>query len=100
MEKEIKKIDPKLFTFPRYGVWECIFYNLDNENEKFTAPDLDFSHIAEYVEPKDLVKIGVDDLIKQIDSITTEIESSNYSGASTLIQLLDEYVSEIVNQKS
>lgn len=52
------------------GVWACSFYMFDEEGNEilnkdgsvkvFDAPDLDWSHIAEYVEPDDLAEVNVE----------------------------------------
>ncbi len=52
-------------------VWECSFNLMDEDDNEvcnedgsvkiFTAPDLDWSHIAEYVELKDLVEVSKDE---------------------------------------
>jgi len=49
------------------GVWDCTFYLTDDDGNDvldkdgsvqiYNAPDLDWSHIAEYVEVEDLVEI-------------------------------------------
>ena len=49
------------------GVWECLFYKDDGEGgylqdpdgsvKLSDAPDLDWSHIAEYVDEEDLAEI-------------------------------------------
>ena len=60
MSEEIKN----KYAHCRVLVWECSFNLMDEDDNEvcnedgsvkiFTAPDLDWSHIAEYVELKDL----------------------------------------------
>ena len=52
------------------GVWECQFYLTDDDGNEvldedgcvqiYNAPDLDWSHIAEYVEIEDLKEVEND----------------------------------------
>ena len=49
------------------GVWDCTFYLTDDDGNDvldkdgsvqiYNAPDLDWSHIAEYVEEEDLEEV-------------------------------------------
>jgi len=66
----MSKVDPIEILFKKYkniGFYEAVFYLLDDDgnpledkNNKtilFTAPKLEFNHIADYVEIKDLIKV-------------------------------------------
>lgn len=54
-------------TAKSIGVWDCSFYMYDEEGNEilnedgsvkiFQAPNLDWSHIAEYVELEDLEEV-------------------------------------------